>query len=73
MDSHKDSDNEFYLHAKSTAHLSFRRVLVFLGYSSFPNVMKVSGFYKFLFNLLVSMGLAIFFLLEFFLMLRVCP
>ncbi|KAG6461811.1 hypothetical protein O3G_MSEX012878 [Manduca sexta] len=40
VDSHTDEDNEFYTKGRSTANFGFRRILVFLGYASFPKLMK---------------------------------
>lgn len=51
VDSHIDKTNEFYLMGKSTAHFGFKRIMVFLGYSILPGLMKVRMLY---FNLTLS-------------------
>ncbi|XP_075973978.1 cytochrome P450 9e2-like [Anticarsia gemmatalis] len=40
VDSHNDANNEFYVIGKETATFGFSRILIFLGYTSFPNLMK---------------------------------
>ena len=42
VNSHTERDNQFFTIAKKTAYLGFRTVLIFLGYYSFPAIMRVS-------------------------------
>ncbi|CAB3252953.1 unnamed protein product [Arctia plantaginis] len=43
VDSHSDVNNEFYTIGRETATTGFQRVLVFLGYSAFPLLMRTLG------------------------------
>ncbi|XP_037872543.1 cytochrome P450 CYP9A22 isoform X1 [Bombyx mori] len=40
VDSHTNEENQFYLMGRDMADFGFRKIMVFLGYSSFPKLMK---------------------------------
>ncbi|KOB74839.1 Cytochrome P450, partial [Operophtera brumata] len=40
VDSHLEVDNQFYARGKEASESSFRQLLIFFGYSSFPTIMK---------------------------------
>lgn len=48
VDSHSDVNNEFFTTGREISTFGFQRVLVFLGYSAFPWLMRVSHYLKFI-------------------------